>query len=352
MLTWGLGRVAPGLPFLALLAVLAAGRWYGPGVGALEGLYAAVLLGPHIGEVVVVASGARHGPWWGPGLFFVLLGVAAGAATENLRRRLADERSQRRELARVHARTLVTFASLVAHRDQPTAYHCERVAENARSLGRRYGLNGNELDALYWAGLLHDLGKITTPAAILLKEGNLTPTEYTVIQEHAAMGAEVLLDISPRFRPIADGVRSHHERWDGSGYPDGLAGAAIPLFGRLLAVVDVFEAMTAPRPYRGPMPRDVVMEHLLEHAGSDFDPDIVSLFHGLYLDGDVRTYADGPPASADLTTGIFSTGFWNEQVVARPPLATRTVSPKRSAGVGGHALPDGRPLAWPWRAQG
>ncbi len=311
VLTWGLGRVTPGIPFLALFVVLAAGLWFGPVAGAIEGVYAAVVLGPWIGGVVVVGTRGGQGPWWGPPLFFAILGLAAGIATDRLRKRLAAEEAQRRELTRVHARTLITFANLVAHRDQPTAYHCERVAANVRSLGKLYGLRGNELNALYWAGMLHDLGKVTTPAAILLKDRSLTPEEYRIIQQHAAMGAEVLLDISPRFRPIAEGVRSHHERWDGSGYPDGLAGEAIPLFGRLLAVVDVFEAMTAPRPYRGPMPRDEVLEHLRKRSGSEFDPEIVHLFECLYQEGRIRTYADGQPAPADLATGIFSTGFWD-----------------------------------------
>ena len=312
-LTWGLGGVAPGLPFLALLAVLAAGRWFGTLVGGLQGLYTALLLGPWVGGIQVTAPRSVHGPAWGPGLFFIVTGIVAGAATQQLRRRLAEERSQRRELARVHARTLVTFAALVAHRDQPTAFHCERVAENARTLGRLYGLSGHELNALYWAGMLHDLGKIATPAAILLKEGKLTAEEYDAIQRHAAMGADVLLDISPRFQLIAEGVASHHERWDGSGYPAGLAGDAIPLFGRLLAVVDVFEAMTAPRPYREALPQGEVMQHLRERAGTDFDPAIVKLFAQLYRQGLVHTHANGDPPPADPSSGIFSTGFWREQ---------------------------------------
>lgn len=320
-LTRSLGGAAPGLPFLALLAVLAAGRWFGWLVGAVEGLYAALLLGPLVGTIRVVPPGQANDHWWGPMLFFVALGAAAGTATEALRRRLQAERAERRELTKVHARTLVTFANVVAHRDQPTAYHCERVAENARTLGRQYGLEGNDLDALYWAGMLHDLGKIATPAGILLKDGKLTVDEYDIIKQHPVMGSEMLLDISPRFGLIAEGVRCHHERWDGSGYPDGLSGTDIPLFGRLLAVVDVFEAMTAPRPYRGPLRASEVMSHLREKAGVEFDPEIVRLFAQLHRRRLIHTYADGYPTPTDLDTGIFDSGFWAGQTgpVGREP---------------------------------
>ena len=313
LLTVRFGSAFPGLPYLALFAVLAAGLWFGAIAGAVEGLYAALLLGPMIGGLEVVPPQASHGTWWGPALYFGALGLAAGAATLRLRRRFEAERAHRMELGVVHGRTLMTFASLVAHRDQPTAYHCERVAENARRLGSLYGLPSHDLNALYWAGMLHDLGKIGTPAAILLKEGKLTDDEYGVIKQHADLGADVLIDISPRFRKIADGVRAHHERWDGSGYPKGLAGEAIPEFGRLLAVVDVFEAMTAPRPYRGPLAPHDVMAHLHAKAGVEFDPDVVRLFAQLHRRRLVLTHGDGRPAPADPSAGIFSPGFWADQ---------------------------------------
>ncbi len=329
-LTRWLGGTLPGIPYLALLTVLAGGMWFGLVGGALEGLYAALLLGPLIGGLEVVPPQSAHGTWWGPPLFFVLLGLASAAATARLRRRLEMERTHRNELSVVHGRTLMTFANLVAHRDQPTAYHCERVAENARRLGKLYGLEGDELNALYWAGMLHDLGKIATPASILLKEGKLTSDEYDVVKQHADLGADVLLDISPRFQHIADGVRTHHERWDGSGYPNRLAGESIPLYGRLLAIVDVFEAMTAPRPYRAPFTPNDVMQHLHSKAGVEFDPDMVRLFAQLYRRHLVLTHGDGRPAPADLSTGIFSTTFWNSQ--ARPaddPMNFCTVIPAR-----------------------
>lgn len=311
--SWVLGSVTPGLPFLAAFAVAAAGLWFGPLAGFIEGCYMAALLATRLGAGGFDPLGATHIRWWTAALFFTLLGLAVGTGSRNLRRRLAAERAQREELARIHARSLTTFARLVADRDQPTAHHCERVAANARTLGRHYGLTGHRLDALYWAGLLHDLGKISMPASILLKEGPLTDEEYEIIKRHADKGADVLLDISDRFHQIAEGVRTHHEKWDGSGYPAGLAGSDIPIFGRLLAVTDVFEAMTAPRPYRRALHPDEVTRHLRANAGTHFDPDIVQLFESLYRRGLIRTFDDGLQLPTDVDAGIATTGFWREQ---------------------------------------
>ncbi|MEJ2667224.1 MAG: HD-GYP domain-containing protein [Deinococcales bacterium] len=312
-LGWALGAATPGLPFVAAFAVSAAGLWFGPAAGTLEGVYMAALLAPRFSALGLDPLGAAHIRWWTAALFFILLGLAAGLGSRSLRRRLAAERAQREELVRIHARSLTTFAGLVAERDQPTAHHCERVAANARTLARHHGLTGHRLDALYWAGLLHDLGKISTPASILLKEGPLTDEEYDVIKRHADKGAEVLLDISDRFHQIAEGVRSHHEKWDGSGYPAGLAGADIPLFGRLLAVADVFEAMTAPRPYRRALNPEAVLRHLRAESGTHFDPELVPLFETLYRRGLIRTHDDGLPLPADVDAGIATTGFWRDQ---------------------------------------
>src|SRR5690606_13984378 len=128
--------------------------------------------------------------------------------------------------------------------------HCERVAQNAVSVGRVLGLPTNDLKALYWAGLLHDLGKIGVPEDILRKPGRLTGDEYTVMKRHARLGYEILMTVSSAFEELAEGVYTHHERFDGAGYPRGLKGEDIPIFGRILAVVDVFEAVTSERPYR------------------------------------------------------------------------------------------------------
>ena len=127
------------------------------------------------------------------------------------------------------------------------------------------------------AGVVHDLGKLGLSPAILAEPGPLTPEERVEVERHPVIGAEVLLSISADLAPMAAGVRAHHERWDGTGYPDGLAGEEIPLFGRLLAVVDVYDALTHPRIYRKAVyTRSRARAYLEEHAGTHFDAECVS----------------------------------------------------------------------------
>jgi diguanylate cyclase (GGDEF)-like protein/putative nucleotidyltransferase with HDIG domain len=152
--------------------------------------------------------------------------------------------------------------------------HSTAVADLARSLGRTLGVEGEELDSLYLAGLLHDLGKISTPDAILLKPGPLTVAERKVMQEHSRVGFDLLdgLDLTP-----ADvWILHHHEHWDGSGYPDGLAGAAIPFGSRIVLVADAFDAMTSERPYRRALSVSATLGELRDLAGHQFDPLVVS----------------------------------------------------------------------------
>ena len=149
-----------------------------------------------------------------------------------------------------------------------------------------------ELETLYWAGYMHDIGKLASPARMLLKDGPLTPYEYEIMKQHSTIGADTIMTISPAFSDITDAVRSHHERWDGSGYPNGLAGEDIPLFGRILAVVDAFEAMTSDRPYRKALDPQQARAELAKEAGLQFDPAIVATFFEL-LDAGAIHVAQG-----------------------------------------------------------
>jgi len=168
-------------------------------------------------------------------------------------------------------------------------------------MGTELGFSESQLELLYWSALLHDLGKIAVPEYILLKPGPLTEEEYNQIKRHPGRGAELLESISPDFAPLAEVVRAHHERWDGAGYPLGLSGEAVPLMSRIIAIVDVFEALTSARPYRQPVPAEQAMAYISEGAGSQFDPQLVPLFDGLYRGGrcNSRTTVAGP-TPADL----------------------------------------------------
>jgi putative two-component system response regulator len=165
----------------------------------------------------------------------------------------------------------------VIYYDEPTGGHSARVGDLAGLLAAQLDLGHPDRLLVAHAGVIHDIGKLGIKPEILAKAGPLTPEERTEVQRHSAIGAEVLLDISPDLALLAGGVRAHHERWDGTGYPDGLAGEQIPLFGRLLAVVDVYDALTSPRNYRKSFyTSDEAMAYIEEHAGTQFDPECVS----------------------------------------------------------------------------
>ena len=132
------------------------------------------------------------------------------------------------------------------------------------------------------AGILHDLGKIGTREAVLLKPGRLTPEEYDEIKQHPTIGYNILKGIEP-LQDVLPGVLHHHERWDGGGYPHGLRGEKIPLLGRILAVADAFDAMSSDRAYRPRMPREVVLREMQTGAGSQWDATLIDIFQKLDL---------------------------------------------------------------------
>ena len=177
---------------------------------------------------------------------------------------------------------LEALATTAEVRDSHTHGHCKRVADNAVLLGKRLGMSESQLDTLYWAALLHDIGKLSVPEYILKKDGRLSDREYLEIKRHPDFGAQLLLNISNHFGDIARVVRCHHERYDGLGYPRQLRGESIPLMSRIISIVDVFEALTSQRTYRQPMPPEEAAAHLLEEASQQFDPDLLALFKESY----------------------------------------------------------------------
>ncbi len=170
-----------------------------------------------------------------------------------------------------------SLTSALDAKDSYTYGHSERVARIAVELGREMGLSGEELGDVYLAGLLHDVGKIGVRDAILSKRGALTPEEFEHIKQHVITGYTILSDLRP-IRHLLPGVLYHHERVDGTGYPDGLAGDAIPLLARLLAVADAYDAMSTTRPYREAMPCRKVEETLVQGAGKQWDSQVVEAF--------------------------------------------------------------------------
>ncbi len=173
--------------------------------------------------------------------------------------------------------TLRALAAALETRDRETHGHSERVVSFSLRLGRELGLTGDDLRALEFGSLLHDIGKIGVPDAILHKPGALDEHEWEHMRQHPTLGAQILADVS-FLTGAARVVGQHHERFDGTGYPRGLCGAEIDLNARIFAVADAFDAITSDRVYRAGRPYDVAVRELTREAGRQFDPEVVAAF--------------------------------------------------------------------------
>ncbi|WP_024329974.1 HD domain-containing phosphohydrolase [Thioalkalivibrio sp. ALR17-21] len=179
--------------------------------------------------------------------------------------------------------TVEAIARLVDKRDPYTAGHQKRVAELSQAIGRKLGWSEDRVKGLYLAGLIHDLGKISIPSEILSRPGTLSPMEFELIKEHARAGYDIIRDVAFPW-PVADAVLQHHERLDGSGYPDGLSGDEILLEGQILAVADVVEAVCSHRPYRPAFGIEAALDVIQNGRGTQFSPEIVDTCLALFRD--------------------------------------------------------------------
>lgn len=170
-----------------------------------------------------------------------------------------------------------SLAEALDLRERETGLHSKRVASHTLLLARHFYREANDLREVYWGSLLHDIGKIGVPDAVLLKPGRLTAEEWRIMQRHPRNGHAILRKLT-YLSMAADIVLCHEERYDGSGYPAGLKGDGIPLPARLFAVVDTLDAMTFDRPYRKALPFDAAKAEILRMAGSQFDPGAVETF--------------------------------------------------------------------------
>lgn len=187
---------------------------------------------------------------------------------------LADEVSKATRSVIERERESILFLCRAAeHRDPETGAHLRRMASYSRLIAHNMGLGNDQADLIFTAAPMHDVGKIGIPDKILLKPGRLAPEEVLIMQRHTTYGAEILAgSTSPLLQLSADIARCHHERMDGTGYPNGLAGAAIPLVGRIVALADVFDALTSKRPYKDAWPMEKALAYVADQAGSHFDP--------------------------------------------------------------------------------
>jgi len=184
---------------------------------------------------------------------------------------------QTEELRHAYDSTLEGWALALELRDKETQGHSVRIAKLTLKLAGRLGIPENELENIHRGALLHDIGKLGVPDNILLKNGSLTPQEWAIMQKHPTYAYEMLSQIKD-FQGAIDIPYCHHEWWDGSGYPRGLEGKNIPLAARIFSIVDVWDALTSNRPYRGAWKKKEALAHIINQAGTHFDPDIVNAF--------------------------------------------------------------------------
>lgn len=182
--------------------------------------------------------------------------------------------------------TILAIAKTVDAKDVRTSKHSQRVSEYAVLIARELGFDESQLENLRKAALLHDIGKIGIPDSVLNKPDKLTDEEYAIMKTHVTKGAEILKDFT-LVDHVVEGARYHHERFDGRGYPDGLKGEEIPLYGRIIAIADTFDAMTANRVYRKKLAFDYVLEELKRCRGTQFDPHLLDLFLKVIDDGKI-----------------------------------------------------------------
>lgn len=245
-------------------------------------------------ELAATAIGAQYALIWRlDPLLVILIAIPAWVTAQSFDhiRRLASETQA----------SVRSLAQIVDHRDASTFLHSERVAGNAVRLAQALNLPESDVSLIEKAAGVHDLGKIGVPDAVLLKPGLLTAAEQVTMRRHTELGAQILTGFR-QFRPGAEIVRHHHEHWNGSGYPDNLAGTAIPIGARVVAVVDAFDAMTSDRPYRKALDRAEALRRISDGAGEQWDPEVVRVF--LELEGYVAEPAGMTGAASEEAPGV------------------------------------------------
>jgi len=197
--------------------------------------------------------------------------------------RVEVEKRHVEQIASLNMRTIEALALAIEAKDHTTHTHLQRVRTYAIEVAKELSLSEEQIEALRAAALLHDIGKLAVPEQIINKPGKLTPEEFEKMKVHPLVGAEILERVAFPY-PVAPIVRSHHERWDGSGYPEGLAGEQIPIGARILAAVDCLDALASHRQYRPALPLSEAMQKVKEKAGTWFDPTIVTILESRYIE--------------------------------------------------------------------
>lgn len=266
--TYWAGGTRSAFPHLFYIPVLIGSYYFGPAGGVAVGLTAGAICGPFMPLDTAAGIPQPATGWFIRMVFFCGVGLCAGALILSLRRRIEDLRRHNEEVVRAFVRALDA-------KDRYTSRHSEKVAEYAEGIARQMNLPPEVQERVRWAALLHDVGKLAVPSAILNKPGRMEPSEWAIIKQHPVESERIFSGVA-HFRPLLPAIRHHHERMDGRGYPDGLKGDQVPLEARILAVADSFDAMTSARAYREPMSEEAALKELEKGAGTQFDPVVVA----------------------------------------------------------------------------
>jgi putative nucleotidyltransferase with HDIG domain len=217
--------------------------------------------------------------------------------------KLETEKQHAEQVSNLHLRTIEALALAIEAKDETTGEHLQRVRVYAMELAKELGLSEDETEALRAASVLHDIGKLAVPEHIISKPGKLTPEEFEKMKIHPIVGAEILEQVDFPY-PVVPIVRAHHEKWDGSGYPNGLAGEEIPIGARILAAVDCLDALASDRQYRKALPLDEAMAKVVADAGKSFDPGVVAILRRRYVELEKMASAEPLQAPPKLSTDI------------------------------------------------
>lgn len=193
--------------------------------------------------------------------------------------RTEELKSACKKIKHASLETIQKLSKASEHRDEFTGSHIKRMSRYSEAVARSMGLNDNTVEAILYASSMHDLGKIGMPDHILMKPTKLDPDEWEIMKSHTVLGAKLLEGSDAEFVKVGESIaRHHHEKWDGSGYPDSLKGDEIPIAGRIAAIADVFDALTSVRPYKKPFSLEKAFDIIREGKGNHFDPDVVDAF--------------------------------------------------------------------------
>lgn len=203
---------------------------------------------------------------------------------QEVEKKTQEVKAQHEKLDKISMQIVKALSGAIDAKDTYTNGHSTRVADYSRKIAERAGFSARQQDDIYMMGLLHDVGKIGIPGSIINKPGKLTDEEFEKIKTHPALGEGILKNIT-EFPQLAVGARWHHERYDGKGYPDGIAGEDIPTEARIIAVADAYDAMSSRRSYRDVLAQNVVREEMAKGRGTQFDPDFADIMLAM-IDGD------------------------------------------------------------------